>query len=352
MRMMCLAEATVQKYVTSTNGEGEEEVALVTEQQAQRNDRKPQETHWRSYHHAHWMLTIAAWCLCLSYPRSSAALVLGRSATAAAFANGFANLPHHDNVPNLAMYCAPCGSAFVPRLQRFPALGAGGGGDDGTTTEVVKCKTTWIGQVVGPQGSTVNEIKTTTGAEIEISESGQDSLVTISGSKNAVNAAKARVEEIIKDAEDPDYEGSEGRKWREEADRCAQMVEECAKEKDALFEKGDKRGGHKKLVEVKEYQRKMHEANGKAAEAIFNNRNKGKGDRYMDFHGLRKQEALDILETKMSALKGKGGDVELIPGAGHHSQGAAVLKPAMLGFLKKEGLKYEEQSAGVFLVHL
>ena len=85
-----------------------------------------------------------------------------------------------------------------------------GSTDSGTTTEVIKCKTTLIGKVAGPQGSTVNEIKTSTGAEIEVSESSnkdEDSLVTISGPKNAVSAAKARVEEIIKNAETPDFEG-------------------------------------------------------------------------------------------------------------------------------------------------
>mmetsp|Transcript_8168 Transcript_8168/g.17050 ORF Transcript_8168/g.17050 Transcript_8168/m.17050 type:complete len:97 (+) Transcript_8168:674-964(+) len=96
----------------------------------------------------------------------------------------------------------------------------------------------------------------------------------------------------------------------------------------------------------------MHEANAKAAEAIFNSRNKGKGDRYMDFHGLRKQEALEILELKMAALAGKGGDVELIPGAGNHSQGDAVLKPAVIDYLKKNGLEYELKNAGEILVHL
>jgi len=226
----------------------------------------------------------------------------------------------------------------------------------GSTKEVIHCKKTWVGQVIGPHGSTIKELKSSTGADIDIGDSHSDPVsITITGSAGAVKAAKAKVEAIIKNAEHPDYEGQEGHKWREEADRCAKKAEECAKEKDALFAKGDKSAGHKKLDEVKEWQRKMHEANDKAAEAIFNNRNKGKGDRYMDFHGLRKKEAMTILDKKMQALKGKGGDVELIPGAGHHSKGGeshAVLKPAVIGYLKENNYKYEEKNAGDLIVHL
>lgn len=223
----------------------------------------------------------------------------------------------------------------------------------GPTEEVISCKKTWIGQVIGPQGSTINELKSSTGADIKIDQSDADPVnITISGNPEAVQDAKAKVEAIIKNAEHPDYEGEEGHKWREEADRCAKKAEECAKEKDDLFAKGDKKAAHEKLDEVKDWQRKMHEANEKAAEAIFDNRNKGKGDRYLDFHGLRKKEAMSILEKKMAELKGKGGDVELIPGAGHHSEGAAVLKPAVIDYLKQHGLKYEEKNAGDLLVHL
>uniref|UniRef100_A0A7S2VBU0 Smr domain-containing protein n=1 Tax=Entomoneis paludosa TaxID=265537 RepID=A0A7S2VBU0_9STRA len=221
------------------------------------------------------------------------------------------------------------------------------------TKEVISCKKVWVSHVIGPHGSTIKELNSSTGAHVNVGDSSHDPVsITITGSPSSVKAAKAKVEAIIKEAEHPDYEGAEGHKWREEADRCAKKAEECAKEKDALFDKGDKSAGHKKLDEVKEWQRKMHEANAKAADAIFENRNKGKGDRYMDFHGLRKKEAMDILEKKMGALKGKGGTVELIPGAGHHSQGAAVLKPAVIDYLKKNGYKYEEKNAGDLIVHL
>eukprot|EP00565_Helicotheca_tamesis_P002398 CAMPEP_0185740896 /NCGR_PEP_ID=MMETSP1171-20130828/38667_1 /TAXON_ID=374046 /ORGANISM="Helicotheca tamensis, Strain CCMP826" /LENGTH=380 /DNA_ID=CAMNT_0028412827 /DNA_START=82 /DNA_END=1223 /DNA_ORIENTATION=- len=219
--------------------------------------------------------------------------------------------------------------------------------------EVVQCAKVWLGQIIGPGGSTLKELQESTGANIDVAQGEEDPVpITITGSPGAVADAKQKIEAIIKEAENPDYEGEEGKKWREEADMCAKKAEECAKEKDALFDSGDKAGGHAKLDEVKEWQRKMHEANDKAAEAIFDHRNAGKGDRYMDFHGLRKKEAMDILEKKMAVLEGKGGEVELIPGAGNHSSGGVVLKPAVISFLKEKGLKFEENNGGIIMVTL
>ena len=187
--------------------------------------------------------------------------------------------------------------------------------------------------------------------DIDVGDSGEDPVtITIKGNKVGVTAAKLAVEAIVQDAEHPDYEGEKGKALRAKADELAQKMEEAGKEKDALFDKGDKSGGHAKLAEVKEFQKKMHEANAAAAEAIFEHRNAGKGDRYMDFHGLRKQEAMDILEKRLGNLK--GGEVELIPGAGHHSSGAAVLKPAMEAYLKDNGFAFEEKNAGTLIAKL
>lgn len=109
---------------------------------------------------------------------------------------------------------------------------------------------------------------------------------------------------------------------------------------------------------VKEWQRKMRDANAAAAEAIFLHRNAGKnfrGDMVMDFHGLRKAEALAALEKRLEKLretKAKGA-LELIPGAGHHSgKEGAVLKPAILKVLRDEGFRYEVKNAGSIVVQL
>jgi rRNA processing protein Krr1/Pno1 len=226
---------------------------------------------------------------------------------------------------------------------------------EATATEwEIKCAQKWISAVIGPNGSKINELKFMTGAEITIDRTTADPVtIRITGDPKQVKAARQAVSAVIKDAENPDYEGAAGKKFRQEADAHAHRAERLAKEKDALFDAGDKAGGRAKLEEVKAAQRSMHEANAKAAKAIFENRNKGKGKMYMDFHGLRKTEAIDLLTTRLAELSGANGHLELVPGAGKHSGGGgAVLKPAVVSLLKEKGLKFEEKTAGSLLVKL
>lgn len=109
---------------------------------------------------------------------------------------------------------------------------------------------------------------------------------------------------------------------------------------------------------MKEWQSKMHEANAKAADEIFLNRNAGvnyHGEMVMDFHGLRKAEAIAVLEKRLEKLLAKKakGELELIPGAGHHSgSGGPVLKPAIVSVLRERKMKFEEKNQGSIIVHL
>lgn len=188
------------------------------------------------------------------------------------------------------------------------------------------------------------------GADIQVGQEGDPVTTTITGSAAAVATATAAVQRVPKAAESPDYEGDAGRALRAKAEEYAARMEQAAAAKDEAFNNGDKALGHAKLDEVKEWQRKMHETHKQAAAAIFQHRNAGKGDRYMDFHGLRKQEALDLLEERLAKLS--GGTLELVPGAGHHSSGGAVLKPAVEGLLKQKGIRFEEKNAGTILATL
>lgn len=116
--------------------------------------------------------------------------------------------------------------------------------ESGRATREVQCAKQWVGRIIGPGGATLAELRRATGASIAVSrEPGDPVAVTIAGTPAQVKAAAAAVETLIAEAENPDYEGKAGKKWRAEADRCAQMAEEMAREKDALFDKGDKAGG-------------------------------------------------------------------------------------------------------------
>eukprot|EP00565_Helicotheca_tamesis_P002484 CAMPEP_0185723616 /NCGR_PEP_ID=MMETSP1171-20130828/401_1 /TAXON_ID=374046 /ORGANISM="Helicotheca tamensis, Strain CCMP826" /LENGTH=143 /DNA_ID=CAMNT_0028391351 /DNA_START=160 /DNA_END=588 /DNA_ORIENTATION=+ len=118
------------------------------------------------------------------------------------------------------------------RLQAKPKTAEAGTAE---SEEVVQCAKVWLGQIIGAGGSTLKGLQESTGANIDVGQGEEDPVsITITGSPDAVLAAKQKIEAIIKEAENPDYEGEEGKKWREEADMCAKKAEECAKEKDAL----------------------------------------------------------------------------------------------------------------------
>mmetsp|Transcript_24223 Transcript_24223/g.60932 ORF Transcript_24223/g.60932 Transcript_24223/m.60932 type:complete len:260 (+) Transcript_24223:209-988(+) len=222
---------------------------------------------------------------------------------------------------------------------------------DGATSAVVQCPKAWVSHVVGSGGETIKRIRADSGADIQVGQEGDPVVITITGSPDAVAKAAARIRAVVKEAAAPDYEGEAGKLLRAKADEYAAHMETAAAAKDEAFNNGDKAGGHARLEEVKEWQRKMHEANKQAAAAIFQHRNAGKGDRYMDFHGLRKQEALDLLEERLAVVS--SGTLELVPGAGHHSNaGGAVLKPAIIGLLKQKNISFEERNAGTLLATL
>jgi hypothetical protein len=192
--------------------------------------------------------------------------------------------------------------------------------DDDTATEVeIKCSSKWIAQVIGPGGSKLSELRFMSGAEIHIDKGKEPVTITITGDPKQVKDARQAITQVINDAEHPDYEGEAGKKFRKDADGHAKRAEKLAIEKDALFARGDKENAHRKLDEVKAAQRAMHTSNAAAASAIFENRNKGKGNMYMDFHGLRKTEAIGLLETRTCCAFPKSRRLFTAPGRVHYS---------------------------------
>ena len=170
-----------------------------------------------------------------------------------------------------------------------------------------------------PAGASFSELRFMSGAEIHIDKGKDPVTITITGDPKQVKDARQAITQVINDAEHPDYEGEAGKKFRKDADGHAKRAEKLAIEKDALFARGDKENAHRKLDEVKAAQRAMHTSNAAAASAIFENRNKGKGNMYMDFHGLRKTEAIGLLETRTCCAFPKSRRLFTAPGRVHYS---------------------------------
>ena len=159
-------------------------------------------------------------------------------------------------------------------------------------TATIKCSKVGMTHVVGRGGATIKALQADTGAKIDTEANGDKAVVTVTaGDKAAVAAAVKKVETILKEQEDPDYEGPEGKRLRAEADAHAKERSRLMELADKQFKDGDKSAGHETMAKAKAEGEKMREASEAAAKAIIQNRNGGKGDHYLDLHGLRVAEA-------------------------------------------------------------
>jgi DNA-nicking Smr family endonuclease len=219
-----------------------------------------------------------------------------------------------------------------------------------SVTKEIPCTKEGLSHVIGKQGSTIKQIKSESGAEIS-SEDGP--VLKVTGEQEQVDKATEMITKILADQADPDYEGPEGKKLRAEANHAGDERSRLMTEATAKFDAGEKDEGHKLMAEAKIQGELMHTKNEEAARAIVKHLNSGKGDNFLDLHGLRVDEAIKLTEERLDELAAKDATtiLELIPGAGHHSApGKVALKPACEELLKKRGLAYEVASAGSFNV--
>jgi DNA-nicking Smr family endonuclease len=71
----------------------------------------------------------------------------------------------------------------------------------------------------------------------------------------------------------------------------------------------------------------------------------------MDLHGQLVAEAMQFVEKRIEKLKGTGATLDIITGAGNHSdEKGAKIKPAVVKYLGEQALKYEEINNGTLRV--
>jgi len=226
--------------------------------------------------------------------------------------------------------------------------------DEGEKVQLGPYKGVVVSHIVGPHGSTLKSLEEQTGSKLHLNDDGF--LEVVGG-----DAAKVKelVDKIVKEQAHPDYEGPKGKALRQRADSMRRDSRASFTQAQAAFDSGDKAKGHELMSKVKELNEKSKDTDLKAARAIFNHRNKnGHDELKFDLHGLHVQEALDLFTEELESLQEEEKServLEVIPGAGHHSKGGeghAKLKPAVLKFLKDEGLEVHEHNAGSVFVNL
>ena len=163
-----------------------------------------------------------------------------------------------------------------------------------------------------------------------------------------------------------DYEGGEGSALRNEANEWAIRRSRLLEESQTAYLMGDKGYARRLADEAREAGQQMAALNVRARDAIFEHRNGGKDETFLDLHGLYVQEALYYLGETLRELtargrlrRGRGSDgefespvLECVTGAGHHSPlGISRIKAAVHDLVGSLGLRCEVKNAGSFLIY-
>ncbi|KAK9702926.1 hypothetical protein K7432_010990 [Basidiobolus ranarum] len=152
-------------------------------------------------------------------------------------------------------------------------------------------------------------------------------------------------------------QGGSGDHCRQEADKYAQLRNECFTKSQALYKSGDKQGAKEESEKGKSYTRKMDAANKKAVELIFKEKNSSLPKNELDLHGLHVKEALAVVEERVNKCKRrkKIDHLTIIVGMGNHSaDGVQRLKPAIESWLQQQNLTYsvDKPNRGCLFVEL
>nr|CCC92507.1 unnamed protein product [Trypanosoma congolense IL3000] len=216
--------------------------------------------------------------------------------------------------------------------------------------EEINAPPEYIGHVVGERGATIARLQSETGATITIIDGCKVHITAEDPTQ--LRAATECVRQIISDAINPDYEGPDGRRLRKEAAQLASKRAQLFNEATRQREEGNMQQMSALLEQGKQVGEQMKLTNREAAAAIawYNNEGKGRERNYFDMHGLRVDEALEMLRARVEALrvalKGASGELRVITGVGRHSgPEGAKLRRAAVEFFRAEGLVFEEVSA-------
>ncbi|CAN6641690.1 hypothetical protein TRVA0_018S02696 [Trichomonascus vanleenenianus] len=136
---------------------------------------------------------------------------------------------------------------------------------------------------------------------------------------------------------------------QKEHERRGHLVEQSKQ----CYQNGDGEEAKRLSNEAKKHGDKMDEYNRQAAEYAFRENNADSHEDEIDLHGLYVKEAIEILETRISACKSRGDShLDVIVGKGLHSEHGAKIKPAVQQLCQKNHFKYaiDKHNAGVIVI--
>lgn len=231
----------------------------------------------------------------------------------------------------------------------------------------VPCPKDAVAALIGDDGDNLRDLRKECG---DIAGSDIDIDISIKGVNKEGTNAEVRIEsshaelleklkvlvmqEIAEAVEAGDTTGPEGTSLRAEANEWALKRSHFYHKAEKAREKGEPQQAAEMIAEAKKCGQMMRETNRAAAKSILKHNNDGKGDLFIDLHGLQVQEALRFLEQRldMHLANATVEVLECVTGAGHHSPGKlAKIRPAVAQLCTDRNLKCaDDDNPGVFQI--
>jgi len=219
--------------------------------------------------------------------------------------------------------------------------------------------------IVGPKGSTIKQISEETSSKVNI-EDIDDNTKKVSIVSDNPLACYERIMSTLKTfgweyvkSEDQFVEtGTEAMKLFKELEKKIQeeskLMSECFDNSKKAFDEGNGALAKQLSEEGKQHQEQMKKYQKESADTMFETLNKEKGELEIDLHGQYVDFAMEFLLKRIETLRNKGiKQLTIIYGAGNHSdEKGPKIKPAVLEYLKKENITFEEVNHGSILANI
>lgn len=198
--------------------------------------------------------------------------------------------------------------------------------------------------IVGKGGENIKNIKSQTGADIQLDpdKSKSDKVVITAKDQSSANKAKKMIKDSIKAVKEQHENTDEWyKKYQAKVDEHARKRNEYNEASKKAYESGDGKLAKELSEKAKKEGELMKEAQKEAARAVFKKRNKDNGDDVIDLHGLQVAPAIEIVSEYLDKWQRKPGKYTIITGKGLHSdEKGPKIRPAVENLLKERKIKF------------
>ncbi|KAF0979804.1 hypothetical protein FDP41_000957 [Naegleria fowleri] len=241
-----------------------------------------------------------------------------------------------------------------------PSTNASSSNFDSATNSFLLKPASLARYLIGPKGATIKQLQEETSSKINIQDLDSDTKqVKIENTSQPENVYKRLMAELKKygweyDSSEKQFieHETEAMKLFKELEKKiseeSKLMSDCFERASKAHESGDGALAKQLSDEGKKHQELMKKYQLESAQTMFEHLNKDKGDLEIDLHGQYVDNAMNFLRKRIEKLRSeKQNKLTIIYGAGNHSdEKGPKIKPAVLEYLRNEGITFEEINHG------